>query len=286
MHSIRHTPISYLLCIRVRFNWGLLQPDNYFKKFRQRLLDNFEWDENPTACCSSAKNHYVGLFYEHKEELSHYFKILYRILKILDDSDIEEKEKFRYVKILRSQISENEMLAIYYNSHSNYGGKFYNYVLTYNFLKHLPSISKPEFKGFIHNKTSLPDLLRFNSDIYQLLSEFISQRDHRLKDEDFLEEKASFPLPQNNSLILGFKSTDYHELDIEISHPIDIANYKILDFDLNGFIAYFKFFVFDIFISSTYQDMSCDCITHKVDGSKVIFEIRSKSKLLLNVDRD
>ena len=25
MHSIRHTPISYHQCIRVRFNWGLVQ---------------------------------------------------------------------------------------------------------------------------------------------------------------------------------------------------------------------------------------------------------------------
>ena len=262
------------------------QPDNYFKRFRQRLIDDFDWNSDPTACCADAQNHYVKLFYEHKEELSHYFKILYRILKILDDFDIEEKEKFRYVKILRSQISENEMLAIYYNSHSAYGGKFYSYVLTYNFLKHLPSISKPEFKGFVRNKNLLPGLLRFNNDIYHLLSIFIWQRDMGLKREDFMGERVSVPLPQNDKLILGFSSAEYHELDIEVTHPTNIEDLRILDFGLSEFIDYFKFFIFDIFINSTYQEITYDCITHKINGNKVIFQIRSKNKLLINVDRD
>lgn len=48
---------------------------------------------------------------------SHYFRNLYHILVFIDTSDlIDNKERKRYAKIVRSQLSEEELVALFYNS--------------------------------------------------------------------------------------------------------------------------------------------------------------------------
>lgn len=48
---------------------------------------------------------------------SHYFRNLYHILVFIDTSNlIDDKERKRYAKIVRSQLSEEELVALFYNS--------------------------------------------------------------------------------------------------------------------------------------------------------------------------
>jgi hypothetical protein len=51
------------------------------------------------------------------DEFAHYFRNLYHILRFISESDlISDSEKQRYAKILRSQLSEVELWALFYNS--------------------------------------------------------------------------------------------------------------------------------------------------------------------------
>ena len=53
---------------------------------------------------------------EYIDKFSHYFRNLYHILKFIDDSELSEKLKQSYAKFLRSQLSEVELVAVFYNS--------------------------------------------------------------------------------------------------------------------------------------------------------------------------
>jgi hypothetical protein len=51
------------------------------------------------------------------DDFAHYFRNLYNILKFIDQSDqIFEKEKKRYSRFVRSQLSEAELIVLFYNS--------------------------------------------------------------------------------------------------------------------------------------------------------------------------
>lgn len=52
----------------------------------------------------------------------HYFRYLYRILKFIDETElIDENQKYRYSSMFRAQLSEFELVLIYYNGLSSVG---------------------------------------------------------------------------------------------------------------------------------------------------------------------
>jgi len=54
---------------------------------------------------------------EHIDKYSHYFRNLYHILNFIKESKlIKDLEKSLYIKIVRSQLSETELVALFYNS--------------------------------------------------------------------------------------------------------------------------------------------------------------------------
>lgn len=87
---------------------------------------------------------YTNLYYDNSKSLSIYFKTLYRLLKMIDDSIIESDHKQRYAKTLRSQLSENELLIIYYDYYSVLGEKVKILANKYKLLKHLNLMDKLE----------------------------------------------------------------------------------------------------------------------------------------------
>jgi hypothetical protein len=58
---------------------------------------------------------YAAAHNRSQDGLSHYFRNLYHIFKYIDDSNIEDEEKQKYVRIVRAQLSDNELVAIFYN---------------------------------------------------------------------------------------------------------------------------------------------------------------------------
>jgi hypothetical protein len=54
---------------------------------------------------------------ERIDDFAHYFRNLYNILKFINESDeIGDHERVRYAKFVRSQLSEAELIVIFYNS--------------------------------------------------------------------------------------------------------------------------------------------------------------------------
>jgi len=93
---------------------------------------------------------YMQYYWEAQTDFGHYFRNLYRMIKLVDQTDFfydskkvsrEEilKIKYRYTSIIRSQISDYELLWIFYNCLSENGiDKFKPFIEQYSFFKNIP----------------------------------------------------------------------------------------------------------------------------------------------------
>ena len=59
---------------------------------------------------------YTVVFYKkHQSELGHYFRHLYQIIKFVDDSTLEDADKYKYIRLIRAQLSSYEIILLFYN---------------------------------------------------------------------------------------------------------------------------------------------------------------------------
>lgn len=70
-------------------------------------------------------------------EMKRYYRILYNILKLVDRSEVEEKNV--YTNLLRAQLSDNELQLIALNCAREEGANLQAFIERYDILKHLPS---------------------------------------------------------------------------------------------------------------------------------------------------
>lgn len=87
---------------------------------------------------------YDEFYKRHNSELGHYFRLLYNILKFIDesrfidDSKTEIESKRFYSNIIRAQLSDAEVAIIFYNGLSSVSkGKMKIYIEKYQLLKYL-----------------------------------------------------------------------------------------------------------------------------------------------------
>lgn len=79
---------------------------------------------------------YNRFFAQQGYQLAHYFRFLYNIFRFLSDSEIENKEF--YARLVRSQISNQELFILYYNALSPQGTKFKSYIVEFKLMDNLP----------------------------------------------------------------------------------------------------------------------------------------------------
>lgn len=74
-------------------------------------------DDNLDMHKSKLVSAYERLCVEHLDSVAHYFRNLYHVLRFVDDADfLSDEEKKGYVRILRSQLSDAELVSLFYNS--------------------------------------------------------------------------------------------------------------------------------------------------------------------------
>jgi len=90
---------------------------------------------------SDAYDHFWGKWHK---ELGHYFRSLYTIFKYIKESKIDDKKQ--YANIIRSQLSDYELLVLFYNCLSPHGeAKFKPLVEEYELFDNMPieKLNKP-----------------------------------------------------------------------------------------------------------------------------------------------
>ena len=66
-----------------------------------------------------------------------HFRIIYRIFQLIDEAEISDMQRRDVAKIMRCQLSEEELFLLRYNCKSPYGVKMRLYLNRYNLQKHL-----------------------------------------------------------------------------------------------------------------------------------------------------
>lgn len=98
---------------------------------------------------------YDYYFHIYQSDLGHYFRNLFHTVRYIDNSKVSRNHKNELIKILRSNLSNYELLLLAYNCLHPYGNAFFNYVEEYQLLKSLNNeINLPR----TYNKRIINDL--------------------------------------------------------------------------------------------------------------------------------
>lgn len=186
---------------------------------------------------------FENLYFEKKDILSPYFKTVYRVLSLIENTQaIENKEKVQYVKIFRAQLSECETKLLYYNYHSSISGSARNLAYKLNFMKHYDYLTSIDALK-VHQKSMIQDkeLAMFLRDVESFVKESINQYC-----DGFSEVENS---PQMQFDYKNIISEVTSNPDITITLSIPVKEEKLSD----EFCVLFSDFLCDRFFLSQYS---------------------------------
>lgn len=113
------------------------------ERFLKCNFDNaFEFKRRSKAAVSKFEDFYA----ENRAELSVHFRVLYLLVSMIAEADIDESNRVVYAKCIRGQLSEGELAILRYNCMTINGQKMQQFVNHFNLLKHLPLMTLFEFR--------------------------------------------------------------------------------------------------------------------------------------------
>lgn len=114
----------------------------FVEKLRKELRSSIVYpSEDPSKDIREA---YAEFWKRNRHDLGHYFRFLYNLIRFVDDAhlpligDEEGDPKKKYMKILRAQLSDGELVMLFYNMLSAPGYRFRQYSKKYELLDNLP----------------------------------------------------------------------------------------------------------------------------------------------------
>ena len=141
-------------------------------------------NKNSTLLCTDYENtieDYIPLYKPangHMSVLGHYYRHMFLILKTISDADYLSKEqKYEYSKVLRTQLSDFELLMLYFNILTPLGEAWFtqDYIKEYRFLTNMPypyitfgesPIDTLQLKGVLdQDKKSIKDYFEWNESL-------------------------------------------------------------------------------------------------------------------------
>ncbi len=123
--------------------YGVDALEDAYKGLKEKMTKHYpnglysSWEDiEPTM--ENATSAYMDI-YNDISNLGSYFRSLYRIIKYVHESKLSDKEKYQYISFVRAQLTDIELLWLFYNCTVGLGiEKFKPLVETYTLLKNLP----------------------------------------------------------------------------------------------------------------------------------------------------
>jgi len=213
----------------------------------QDIYDGF--DESENALRKMATQAYLQFYSNYRHFAPVYFRTLYRICESVDEKG--EKTKYKnvdYIKILRAQLTDAEMLLLRYNAQTMMGKKFRYYINRMNLLKHLPPLDLLEYKRW--RKVIAPHGLHEISSINTILVE-LRQRMTDILDEAETTVLNTFTEPHSLVTFAIQTTPQKDELTIIMNRknapviPAEDSFGSFLRFDKDSLTDMFSFFLYD-----------------------------------------
>lgn len=94
--------------------------------------DNFAHESDEKIKIRKAHD---GFWKHFQQDLAHYYRFFYNLVRFIDESDLD---KIKYIRILRAQISDYELIILFYNGLTDKAEKFKGYIEKYSFFDNIP----------------------------------------------------------------------------------------------------------------------------------------------------
>lgn len=117
-----------------------------FKKFVRDLSDSYDGLAGPQPDHNEARiqEAYRQFWKDARKDLGHYMRFLYNIIRYVDTATLPQlpgedvDPKTKYTRILRSQISDYELIILFYNFFSEHAERFRPFYERYDLLDNMP----------------------------------------------------------------------------------------------------------------------------------------------------
>ncbi|WP_198032093.1 putative phage abortive infection protein [Mesorhizobium sp. WSM1293] len=107
-----------------------------FRFFATTLKGKYvAYDNEHGTSRERAQRAYDRFWDERQQDLGHYFRYLFNVVKFIDNA---QPNDHRYMKMLRAQLSDYELVILFYNSAAEIGKKFRPYIEKYAIFDNLP----------------------------------------------------------------------------------------------------------------------------------------------------
>ena len=221
---------------------------DFLKRKKDAIIDTYNSPENSyTTRNKEAVKLFSDFYAENRPVASVYFRIIYRLLEMIFRAEIESEDKAKFAKMLRCQLSEEELFFIRYNAMTNNGSNMRKLLNQYNMMKHLPEFSLPEFKGHVKYRLNLKDK-------NQMISSMIDLRKVLLKRDKYSPNAAIAPIHTGYE-IESKMNADRHLYTLTLKRPVVVEaagaeNHESFDkLTVEELTDFMKDFVIELFTS-------------------------------------
>ena len=132
----------------VRFNHGIeTRGREAIRHLAGKFRDEYNESEHKELEGERIRDSYNKFHHNFQPHIGHYFRNLYQILRFINDSPAEVEDKKLYGRLVRAQLSSDELFLLFYNCLSKVGvKKFKPLVEEFAMLQHVPreSLIHPE----------------------------------------------------------------------------------------------------------------------------------------------
>lgn len=274
-------------------NQNAIKGLEFLKRRMNEITEDFNNDnENYHVRNTEAVKAFNDFYIDNRPVASVYFRIIYRLLELIFTSPIESEDQAVFAKMLRCQLSEEELFFIRYNAMTPNGANMRKYLNQFNMMKHLPELSILEFK--CRDKQGL-----LPKDKSQMISSLIGLRKDLIKRDKYSPNHPITPLLPNyetNSVM----SEDRHRFEFSIKRPSvnlpadlnqnesfnKLTFEELKSFFLDFITELFTCYNFCEYQSATDIDLNDESIAENgVDTIKIIVSSRGpQKKLYLYID--
>ena len=109
----------------------------FYTRFNKIFRENLSKAKNKHSSEDIIKLSYFSFWKEHQLELGHYYRFLYNVFRFMDES---KSSKPYHAKLIRAQLSDQELLLLFYNCISENGRNFVSYAEKYAIFDNLPTV--------------------------------------------------------------------------------------------------------------------------------------------------
>lgn len=198
---------------------------DFFAFHMNTLIGSFSYTDSIIKNRKIAIDTYVQFYTENKKLLAHYFRILYRIFKLIENSNFTDLEKMDYAKIVRAQLSEAELFFLNYNACTIEGKKFRKLIINYNLIKHLPLLERLEFREW-NQKLNQSKVNSVNLIFHEITNYFKNEPSSKEFYKTFLKGKFAIKASRN---------ADFNTLKIFINNQVKPSNFLQYGFGFDDF---------------------------------------------------